>query len=301
MTSESDFGAGRSFCGNCGAVVEPGRRACGVCGQPVADTAGPGEAPPRDYIPYCRSCGVGVAWGEGHACQRCGVAPLCALHFNAADGLCLDCAGAPAYAPAAPVAGGLRCGACGAALFADADFCSNCGRAVANAARAGVEYMGFWIRLAAFAVDRIIVYLIAAIIAAAIGLSRTSGEVDPNVQQDVTVSLETLNYSFLLMLWGISVVYGVLFTAWRGQTPGKMLMRVQVVDASGNIPPLLRVVARELVGKFVSEAIIWLGYIWIGWDENKRGWHDYLGRTYVVRKRRGSGAAEGGAFRGPII
>ena len=98
--------------------------------------------------------------------------------------------------------------------------------------------MGFWIRAAAFAVDRIIVYIIAAIIAAAIGLSRTSGEVDPNVQQDIEISLETLNYSFLLMLWGISVVYGTLLTAWRGQTLGKMLMRVQVVDANGNVPPV---------------------------------------------------------------
>ena len=254
MTREPNFGEGQSFCGNCGAVVEPGTRTCGVCGQPVMGPVigqeAASDSPPSDYIPYCRSCGVGVPWGAGYSCRRCGIEPLCALHFNASDSLCLDCARLPAYTDGAPTQGGLRCGACGASLAPDADFCANCGRAVtaapvttasyaSDAAPARAEYMGFWIRLAAFVVDRIIVYLLAAIIAAAIGISRTSGEVDPNVQQDVTISLANINYSFLLMVWGISVGYGVLFTAWRGQTLGKMLMRIQVVDANGRIPPLV--------------------------------------------------------------
>lgn len=153
--------------------------------------------------------------------------------------------------------------------------------------------MGFWIRLAAFAIDRIVAYLIAAAIAAAIGLSRTSGEIDPAIQQEVEVSLETLNYSFLLLVWGIWVAYSTILTAWRGQTLGKMLLGIQVVDSEGNIPPWYRVLFRELVGKFVSEAILWLGYIWIGFDQNKRGWHDHLGGSYVVRKRRGARAPGG--------
>ena len=286
MTSESGFGEGQSFCGNCGAAIDRGSRACGVCGHPVAEPANQADAPPRDYIPYCRSCGVGVAWGTGHTCQRCGVSPLCPLHFNTADGLCFDCAEAPAYAAAPAATGGLSCRACGAAIFPNADFCSNCGRPVSVPSYGGVEYMGFWIRFAAFVVDRIIVYVIAAVIAAAIGLSRTSGDVEPVAQEDITIGFETINYSFLLLIWGLSVVYGVLLTGLRGQTLGKMLLRIQVVDANGNIPPWHRVIARELVGRFISEAIVWLGYVWASFDPSKRGWHDYLGASYVVRKQR---------------
>ena len=66
-------------------------------------------------------------------------------------------------------------------------------------------------------------------------------------------------------------------------------------------PPWHRVIIRELVGKFVSEGLVWLGYIWIGLDQNKRGWHDYIGGSYVVRKRRDPGATDGDTFRGPII
>ena len=295
MTSDSGSGEGPSFCGNCGAAVQPDSAVCGVCGQPVVDPTEQTGPPPPDYIPYCRSCGVGVPWGMGHTCQRCGVAPLCELHFRAETGFCLDCAAAPAYAagPQSGRATGFACRRCGSALLQDTGFCLNCGLATSASPVQATEYMGFWIRFAAFVVDRIIVYVIAALIAFAIGISRTSGEVDPNVQQDVVVSFETINLSFLLLIWGTSVVYGVLLTTLRGQTLGKMLLGIQVVDSSGSIPPWYRVVARELVGKFVSEVIIWLGYLWIVFDQNKRGWHDYLGGSYVVRKRRGGGTQGG--------
>ena len=279
--------------------MEQGGLNCGVCGQPVSAAQAQTAPPPRDYIPYCRSCGVGVAWGAGHTCRRCGVSPLCDLHFRPADGLCLDCGDARLHSAPAPagygVADGLTCRACGAAVFPDADFCPNCGQSVSAIPHGAVEYMGFWIRIAAFLVDRIIVYVVAAIIAAVIGISRTSGEVDPIAQEDITISLATINYSFLLLIWGLSVFYGVVFTALRGQTPGKMLLRIQVVDANGNIPPWYRVIARELVGRFLAEALVWMGYVWIGFDPRKRGWHDYLGGSFVVRKQRGA-RPPGGIF-----
>ena len=80
---------GPSFCGNCGAAVQAGSAACNVCGQPVVEPTEQSGPPPTDYIPYCRSCGVGVPWGMGHTCQRCGVMPLCELHFQANTGLLL--------------------------------------------------------------------------------------------------------------------------------------------------------------------------------------------------------------------
>jgi uncharacterized RDD family membrane protein YckC len=38
------------------------------------------------------------------------------------------------------------------------------------------------------------------------------------------------------------------------------------------------------VGKFVSTIFILLGYLWIGRDRQKRGWHDHIASTYVIRK-----------------
>ena len=108
MTREPDFNTGASYCGNCGTPVQAGAIACANCGSliPGATTGtgpaqGTGGPMPADYIPYCRSCGVVVNWGEGHTCNRCGITPLCALHFRAGKG-CASTAQMPARHPGLP-------------------------------------------------------------------------------------------------------------------------------------------------------------------------------------------------------
>ncbi len=302
MVMGTDFGfeRGPSFCGNCGTPVEVGSAICATCGQPLNDgdaggigmRYGAGQ-PPRDYIPYCRNCGVGVPWGQGHTCPRCGVSPLCALHFRASDGFCFDCANAPSYAPAERATGGLRCGACGAAVDEATEFCPDCGRALALP-QAGVEYMGFWIRAAAFVADWIFAYLVAALIAAIIGISLTSGDVEPATMEEVQFTLENFNYSFLLLFCGISAAHGIIMTTLKGQTLGKMLLRIQVVDASGNVPPWPRAVTREMLRGVILLALFPLGllYIWVAMDVRKRGPHDYISHSFVVRKQRGPGTSD---------
>ena len=289
MIRDPGFETGPSFCGNCGAVVEPGSVACGACGQPVREPASTTEAVPQDYIPYCRNCGVGVPWGRGHTCQRCGITPLCDLHFGSATSLCLDCSGASPNSGTAAAAG-LLCGACGAVVAPMTDFCPNCGRGLA-APYAGMEYMGFWIRLAAYVADWILAYVVAALVAAVIGISLTSGDVDPQAMENVTIALENFNYSFVLLFSAIWTIYSVVMTALKGQTLGKMLLRIQVVDEDGNVPPWRRAAARELLRGVIVLALFPLGllFVWVGLDNRKRGPHDYVTGCYVVRKARNTG------------
>ena len=296
MTSDSNPGEGPSFCGNCGTPVQAGSASCGVCGQPVAETAEQTGPSPADYIPYCRSCGVGVLWGMGHTCQRCGVTPLCELHFRAETSLCLDCSAVPSYpGPTPQPSGGLHCGACGASVAPGVGFCSSCGRALAMP-YAGTEYMGFWIRVAAYVVDWIVIYAASALIAALIGIPLIAGDAEQTATDDLSVIIENFNYNFLLLFCGMFTVYGILMTALRGQTLGKMLLRIQVVDAGGNIPPWPRAVARELLRGVISLALFPLGllYLWIALDTRRRGLHDYLGGSYVVRKQRNAGPPDRG-------
>ena len=295
MTSELGSGGDPSFCGNCGAAVPAGSRACGACGQPVEDTGGP----PLDYIPYCRSCGVGVPWGMGHTCNRCGVAPLCELHFRADTGLCFDCAAVSSAAVAASTSGGLRCGGCGAPVAPHTEFCPNCGRPVAltpSTPYGEVEYMGFWIRFAAYVIDWIAIYGLSVLIAALIGVPLIAGGAEPTASDDISVILDNFNYRFLLLFCGAFTIYGILMTALRGQTLGKMLLRIQVVDAGGNVPQWPRAVARELLRGVISLALFPLGllYLWVALDPRRRGLHDYLGGSYVVRKQRNAGPSGGG-------
>lgn len=296
MTREPEFDTGASYCGNCGTPVQAGAIACSNCGRPIPGATtgtGPAQGPsgpvPADYIPYCRSCGVVVNWGDGHTCSRCGITPLCALHFRALERLCFDCADARAPSRSAMSPTGLRCGACGAAVAPYTEFCPNCGRAF-SLARTGMEYVGFWSRAAAFIIDWIAAYLVAVLVAVAIGFSISSGEIDPEAGGDVSFSIQSINYGFLLLYWGISVAHTMLLTVWRGQTLGKMVMGIQVVDANGNLPPLQRIIARELVRAVILLALFPLGfmYLWVLIDDRRRGPQDFVGASFVVRKRRGS-------------
>ena len=78
-------------------------------------------------------------------------------------------------------------------------------------------------------------------------------------------------------------MYYVALTGLKGQTLGKMALGIMVVNAQGEPPGIRRAAFREIVGKFVSEIAIFLGYLWVGWDKKKRGWHDHIASTYVVR------------------
>ena len=140
-------------------------------------------------------------------------------------------------------AGRSFCSHCGESIDASVPFCPSCGSAVGAEARqtsglglavqAEVEYMGFWVRVAAWLVDFIVLFAIQ-IVLSIIGLGIVALFVGP--------------------------VYGVLFIGLKGQTLGKMALSIQVVDAQGNVPGIGRAILREIVGKFVSAIIILLGY-----------------------------------------
>ncbi|MBI2028114.1 MAG: RDD family protein [Candidatus Levybacteria bacterium] len=88
--------------------------------------------------------------------------------------------------------------------------------------------------------------------------------------------------SYLLSL-GVSIGYWVFYQASQGQTIGKKVMRIKVVDASGNKPTVMTFFLREIIGKLVSAIILFIGYLMILWDAKKQGLHDKIAGTVVVR------------------
>ena len=122
------------------------------------------------------------------------------------------------------------------------------------------EYMGFWIRAAAGFIDVTVIGAIWAL-----------------------MDIFHAPLSTDLIAYVAYPVYYVALTGLRGQTLGKMALGIMVVNAQGEVPGIGRAAFREIVGKFVSEIAIFLGYLWVGWDKRKRGWHDHIAKTYVVR------------------
>jgi uncharacterized RDD family membrane protein YckC len=84
------------------------------------------------------------------------------------------------------------------------------------------------------------------------------------------------------------VIYLLAFHAMAGRTPGMRLLRLRVIDVYGDPPSVIRAVVRT-AGYLACFITFSLGFIWIGFDREKRGLHDWLAGTYVIRA--GGGAA----------
>ncbi len=89
-------------------------------------------------------------------------------------------------------------------------------------------------------------------------------------------SISTFVVGLVLML-----AYQVLMTA-RGQTLGKKVFGLKVVRADGSAPGFGTALLRQTVGYFVSNLVFGLGFLWVAFEPNNRGWHDLIAGTYVV-------------------
>ena len=89
--------------------------------------------------------------------------------------------------------------------------------------------------------------------------------------------------------WDIIIRYVVplFITVWFWTkylgTPGKMALRLRVLDAhTGQAISTPKAIGRYF-GYYVSILPLMLGLIWVGIDKKKQGFHDKLAGTVVVR------------------
>jgi uncharacterized RDD family membrane protein YckC len=74
----------------------------------------------------------------------------------------------------------------------------------------------------------------------------------------------------------------IVFWKTRSATPGKMAISAKIVDAkTGGKPSTGQLVARYFA-YLVSMLPLMLGFIWIGIDRRKQGFHDKIAGTVVV-------------------
>lgn len=151
-----------------------------------------------------------------------------------------------------------------------------------------VQVGGFWRRSLAAAVDALClspVLLIAGWFAFRMaGISVAGG---PALRAEVVLELLLWGglpvYAVLVLAIGLTQLYAFLFLAVAGHTPGLRLLRLRVINVYGERPEWWRVVLR-CCGLLLGMGLLGLGLIWIGVDREKRGLHDWLAGTYVVRR-----------------
>jgi uncharacterized RDD family membrane protein YckC len=143
-----------------------------------------------------------------------------------------------------------------------------------------LEYVGFWARVGATVIDVVLLCVITfPILTWIYGMDYwlTEEIVFIHGPADIVVN------------WVLPAIAIVLLWIYRQATPGKMAIGARIVDARTGARPSVRQCIIRYLAYVVSTIGLLLGYVWVGIDERKRGWHDMIAGTVVVRRSRGGG------------
>lgn len=142
------------------------------------------------------------------------------------------------------------------------------------AALSGLEYVGFWKRFVAFLIDVFILTVITVPLLLAIygrsylKLAHENGGIAGM-------------WDFLIQ-YLLPTIAVIVFWRTRGATPGKMAISARIVDAKTGGPPTTGRLAVRYFAYLVSILPLFIGFLWIGIDRRKQGFHDKIARTLVI-------------------
>lgn len=137
-----------------------------------------------------------------------------------------------------------------------------------------LEYVGFWSRVWAAMIDTFILLVITTpLLMMVYGRNYYSMMGTFQGPADFVIS-QVLPAVLVIAFWSM-----------QSATPGKMAIGAKIVDAkTGEAPSLGQYIGRYLA-YFLSIIPLGLGLLWVGFDRKKRGWHDMLAGTVVVRTK----------------
>lgn len=140
---------------------------------------------------------------------------------------------------------------------------------------------GFWSRSLALLLDLLCLNLTSIfLISLGILILGSNKDLLLSAPLDLAQILLIPTYLFLLL---VNLLYFTIFHATTGQTLGKLLFRLKVVNLDGGELGYGQSFLR-FSGYLLSALPLGLGFIWAVLDPKKLTWHDRLAGTYVIRQ-----------------
>lgn len=192
--------------------------------------------------------------------------------------------------PGTPV---IFCTACGAHNQPDARFCQTCGRAMTQmqpliatasiAAYISEPYGGFWVRFLAYIIDACIVNAVLLPFSFALGIGiGVAGSVTHMPDRGIPIAGMLTGFGLgIFVTW---LYEGLMTSSSKQATLGKMVLGLRVTDLEGGRISFARATGRHFA-KYLSGAILFVGYIMVGLTERKQGLHDMIVNTLVQKSR----------------
>lgn len=152
-----------------------------------------------------------------------------------------------------------------------------------------VYVVGFWKRLLAAMIDLAIVVPVALAITWVVssigGVHLPPGSLhllDIDRWIDLVLATDPALVMGMVMLFATGMTYLLVFQIVVGRTLGMRVLRMKIIDVYGERPSPARCVAR-CGGYLAGVATLFLGFLWMGFDSEKRGLQDWIAGTYVIR------------------
>jgi uncharacterized RDD family membrane protein YckC len=149
------------------------------------------------------------------------------------------------------------------------------------------ENAGFASRFAAFAFDLALINIALIVVTAGAGTVLRYFNFDNlfNIGDEPTtlgrIIVSTIGaVTFLITYFG----YPIFFWVVVGQTPGKRLLGLMVLQSNGQRLKVGRAFLRALC-YWISAIALFLGFLWILIDDKREGWHDKIAHTKVIYYR----------------
>ena len=133
----------------------------------------------------------------------------------------------------------------------------------------GVAFADHGERLIAYIIDIVVTFAIIVVLAIVAGI--------------LVAVAPILSIVPFLAIVVIPLVYFPYYWAKSGQTPGMKQQGIKVVRDRDGGPITMGTAILRLIGYWVSGLVFYIGYIWIFIDKRRRGWHDLIAGTVVVK------------------
>ena len=203
------------------------------------------------------------------------------------------------------------CNKCGAQNAAGAQFCSRCGAPTSPTAGAAAAppasgsspfgspvppgapaysagvlsasslYGGFWIRVFAAIIDTVILRVVVIPVHLFFGGLGLAGMMS-GIHHPAGLAILGGGVTLIALVFASWLYEAFMESSSYQATLGKMICGLKVTDLYGNRISFERATGRHFA-KWISVAILWIGFIMVGFTERKQGLHDLIAGTLVRR------------------
>ena len=151
----------------------------------------------------------------------------------------------------------------------------NADAATESTRKVQVRTIGFGRRLVATLWDGLLIFFLSFILIIVIAFVEIFAA---SFMRDTELPITQMTFWTGIFL---SLIYYVGMWTSSGQTVGKSTLGIKVVGKNGKPLPVGRAFLRW-IGFIISGLVFSLGFLWIEFNKQRRGWHDIIAGSYVV-------------------